>query len=235
MSRVRSPNYPQISLPDALDRVRKIHAKENHLAAAPDVIAKHLGYGGLNGTSSKVISAISKYGLLEEANGGKIRVSPLAISIMFPKSDEDKSRAIKTAAYKPALFSEIQTEWEGQQPSDDNLRSFLIHRNFSSDALDRVIQSYRETFELLAREPNGGPKLSPLPPETQVPTIQTSQTTASPQPVVRENSSILSTSEPYRLSMTRGGIDVTAHLTDEESANELIQALEAWKILLKKM
>lgn len=165
MARIRSPNYPGLSLPEALSRVQKIHAAENHLAAPRHVVAEHLGYGGINGASSKVISAIGKYGLLEEVNGDKVKVSPLAMSILFPKSPSEKSDAIREAAFKPALFSEIAQEWEGSQPSDGNLKSFLVRRNFATDAIDRVIQSYRETMELVAREsgaydspkPGGGP------------------------------------------------------------------------------
>ena len=67
MARVRSPNYPAISLPDALTRVKTIHDAEQHLAAPRNVIAKHLGYNGLNGAALTTISAISKYGLLEDA------------------------------------------------------------------------------------------------------------------------------------------------------------------------
>jgi hypothetical protein len=153
MARVRSPNYPQFGLPDALDRVKRIHAAENHLAAPKDVIARHLGYKGLNGASGSVISAIMKYGLLDETvSGDRVKVSPLALSILYPSRPEEKVEAIKKGALNPPLFSEIYNEWEGAQPSDENLRSYLIRKNFASDALDRVIQSYKETMELVTRE-----------------------------------------------------------------------------------
>lgn len=152
MARVRSPNYPAFSLPDAISRVQKIHTEEQHLAAPRDVIARHLGYGGLNGASNKSISALVKYGLLEEAPGDRLRVSSRALAILYPSKPEDKADAIRAAAFAPALFGEIYGEWEGSQPSDANLRSYLIRRNFAADALDRVIQAYRETMELVTRE-----------------------------------------------------------------------------------
>lgn len=152
MARIRSPNYPAFSLPEAITRIRTIHNAEQHLAAPKEVIAKHLGYNGLNGASLKAISALTKYGLLDEAPGEKLKVSPSAMSILYPKKDEDRGAAIRAAAFKPALFEEIRAEWQGEQPSDENLRSYLIHRQFAADALDRVIQAYRETVDLVTRE-----------------------------------------------------------------------------------
>lgn len=149
MSRVRSPNYPAISLPEAITRAKTIHEAEQHLAAPKEVIAKHLGFGGLNGGSNRIISALTKYGLLEEVSGDKVKVSPLAISILHPNNPAEKASAIKEAASKPPLFSEITSEWNGAQPSDANLRTYLIRRNFAADALDRVILAYKDTVELV--------------------------------------------------------------------------------------
>jgi hypothetical protein len=149
MPRVRSPNYPAISLPEAITRAKTIHEAEQHLAAPKEVIAKHLGFGGLNGGSSRIISALTKYGLLEEVSGDKVKVSPLAISILHPTSPAEKASAIKEAASKPPLFSEIASEWNGVKPSDANLRTYLIRRNFAADALDRVILAYKDTIELV--------------------------------------------------------------------------------------
>jgi hypothetical protein len=166
MARVRSPNYPALSLPEAISRVKTVHDAEQHLAAPKEVIAKHLGYNGLNGAALSTISAIGKYGLIEEASGAKMRVSPLAITILYPPSPADKATAIKEAAFKPALFTEIDKEWEGHRPSDENLRSYLVRRNFAVDAIDRVIKSYRETMDLVTPIPGGytapAPKVEPL-------------------------------------------------------------------------
>jgi hypothetical protein len=88
------------------------------------------------------VSAIEKYGLLEEVNGDKVKVSPLAMSILFPASPEEKQKAINEAAFKPFLFAAIRDEWHGLRPSDENLRVYLIRKKFGSDALDRVIEVY---------------------------------------------------------------------------------------------
>ena len=118
MARIRSPNYPAIGLREALERVKTIYGAEQHLAAPKEVIAKHLGFNGVNGGSNRIISALAKYGLLEEISGDKVRVSGLARSILHPANDLEKVAAITEAATKPAIFAEIASEWGGAKPSD---------------------------------------------------------------------------------------------------------------------
>lgn len=155
MARVRSPNYPALSLPEAIKQVMVIHAAEQHLAAPKEVVAKHLGYAGLHGTAGRTISAIENYGLLEEVSGDKVKVSSLAMSILYPSAPEEKQKAINEAAFKHPLFAAIRDEWEGSRPSEPNVRVYLIRRKFAADALDRVIQVYRDTMDLVTAESGG--------------------------------------------------------------------------------
>jgi hypothetical protein len=193
------------------------------------VIAKHLGYGGLNGASIKMISAISKYGLLEEDKGDKVKVSPLAISILFPSNPEEKAAAIREAAFKPVLFTEIANEWPNGNPSDENMRAYLMRKNFATDAVDRVIQAYRDTIELVTRE-SGHYTPPPLPQgegDRKLPPNQALQrpyaTTYTPA----------SGGEPFRVSFTGNGIEISGRITSPESAEELVRAVNALKLLLK--
>src|ERR1700726_1357875 len=133
MARVRSPNNPALSLPEAIKLVTTVQAAEQHLAAPKEVVAKHLGYASLHGLAGRVVSAIEKYGLLEEVNGDKVKGSPLAMSILFPATPEEKQKAINEAASKPSLFTAIKEEWQGARPSDENLRVYLIRRKFGAD------------------------------------------------------------------------------------------------------
>lgn len=232
MARVRSPNYPQLSLPEALDRVRKIHAKEQHLAATRDVIASHLGYGGMNGASAKAISAIAKYGLLEDAGPDKMRVSPLALSIIFPRDGQEKAQAIRRAAFNPSLFSDIAAEWEGHQPSDANLRSFLIRRNFSSDALDRVIASYKETMTLVTQESGAYDSPEPTAPvEPEKPSMQPAVAAAAPP---APSFAISSGADHYRLGFSpSGGLEGGFRISNLHELDDFIRALTGLKVLLK--
>ena len=147
MARVRSPNYPAISLPDAIERTAKAFAKENRHPAQRDVMVKALGFGGVNGASLGALSAVVKFGLLDKV-GENYRVSDRAMAILHPRSADEKSRATMEAARAPALFSEILDQFPGGLPSDDNLRAYLIRGAFAPSALPAVLKSLRDTMEL---------------------------------------------------------------------------------------
>ncbi len=167
MARVRSPNYPAVSLTEAIERVRKVYEKEHTHKAAPEVVAKALGYSGLNGASLSVISALKKFGLLEEV-GKDLKVSHGALTILVdPKDSTDRAKLIRQAAFAPALFSELQGQYGDSVPSDENLRSYLLKRGFAPSSVDAPIRSYRETIALV----------SDLPKEDNTPTTEENRET----------------------------------------------------------
>ncbi len=192
------------------------------------MVAKHIGYTTLHGLAKRMISAIENYGLLEEATGDKVKVSPLAMSILFPATPEEKQSAINEAAFKHPLFAAIKEEWEGSRPSDENLRVYLIRRKFAADALDRVIEVYKETMDLVTPESGvypvqhgGQPAKSQEVPPMQTPANQGASRLTSP-----------SASVPMRVSFNGDLLEVSAVLSDAAAVDRLVKALEANKALL---
>jgi hypothetical protein len=153
MAKVRSPNYPAISLADAIPKIRAVHEKEFNHPATREVIAKAMGYGGLNGASSTVISALSKYGLLEPAGNERYRVSANAVDIILhKKGDSERAAAIERCAFSPPLFEELRGAYPNSLPSDENLRVYLIKKGFNPKSVGDVIRAYRDTIELVTEE-----------------------------------------------------------------------------------
>lgn len=152
MSGDRSPNYPFISLADAVGRVKLIYEKERQHAADKLVMAKALGYGTLNGLSRSVLSALVKYGLLGE-EGDQLKVGPLALDVLLhsPGSPERVS-ALQRAAYMPPLFGELRATFDGSLPSDENLRAVLVKKGFNPNTVGNVIRSYRDTVLFVNQE-----------------------------------------------------------------------------------
>ncbi len=151
-TRVRSPNYPIISLPDAVDRARRIYDKEHLHKADPEVICKAMGYTGVNGSSLGVLSALKKYLLLDEV-GKDLKISSDALTILVdPSASQGRTAAIRKAARAPALFQTLFDEFGDSPPSDENLRAFLLKRGFAQAAVDTPIRTYRETLEFVSRE-----------------------------------------------------------------------------------
>src|SRR5262245_18132932 len=65
VERTRSPQYPQISLPEALSHIRLIYNGLHTSRASERRIIELLGFKGKSGTTQAILSALKKYGLLE--------------------------------------------------------------------------------------------------------------------------------------------------------------------------
>lgn len=152
VNRLRSPNYPQISLPEAIDKIRALYKVLHTANANQRQVAERLGYGSLNGRSQGVISALRKYGLLE-GRGDNLNVSPEAVIIIERQEDHpDRQAAIRQAALAPPLFAELYEEFEGLTPSDTDFRISLVKKGFSRKAVADIIGSYRDTIALVTAE-----------------------------------------------------------------------------------
>ena len=150
MARTRSPNYPYIGLPAAIERVRKIYDKEHQGRMSKTVVAKHLGFGGLNGVSMSVVSALGKYGLLASIDDD-MQVSDDALSILVdPPESEERAQALRRAALKPELFTELHKHFGGTVPSDVNLLAYLQKHGFTANAATLAAKSFRETMQLIS-------------------------------------------------------------------------------------
>lgn len=152
MPATRSPNYPQTSFSDALERIQRVYQKEHTHPTKDDVLAADLGYKSLNGASAGVISALRKYGLLEATKEGS-RVSRDAIAILeLPPGEPERTEALRRAAFSPALFSELRDKYGDRLPSDSSLRYLLLQKKFHPRTADEVIRNYRDTLEFIAQE-----------------------------------------------------------------------------------
>jgi hypothetical protein len=149
VARIRSPNYPAIGLTAAVERARAIHKAERHNRMDRDTVVRLMGFGGYNGASAGVLSAVIKYGLLELVADGEYKITDLAARILVPHDENEKAAAIVEAATKPPLFVELNERWPDDPPSDPSLTSYLLRRGFADSAIEGVMRSYRETLGLV--------------------------------------------------------------------------------------
>jgi hypothetical protein len=152
--RIRSPNYPALSLPEALNRVTALYRAIHTHAAPRDVVAKGMGYTSLNGASATAISALHKYGLLERF-GDEVKVSERALSILHPHTPQERVAAITAAAGEPALFAELAERFPGTMPNEELLRNYLVRKGFAPGAIGPVIAAYRDTSDMVVTEGRG--------------------------------------------------------------------------------
>lgn len=152
MARARSPGYPAIGLKEAIEKVQSIYKEDYQNKLARPVIAAHMGYKTLNGRALGVLSALSKFGLLE-GRGDETGVSDLALQIIaHPSGSLERAAAIKDAAERPDLFEDIDKRFPDGKASDTAIKSYLMTQKFLPDAAEVAIRAYRETKKLVAEE-----------------------------------------------------------------------------------
>src|ERR1700761_4931323 len=133
MAKVRSPNYPNMSLGPALEAIRAAYKAENRNKMSRTVLAKHLGYNSLNGRALSKIGAVRAYGLID-GSGDELRVSDDAVQALnAPESSHDRKAALSRLAMKPSLFQDIRSEYPDRHPSEDNLRYWLTKQDFTPE------------------------------------------------------------------------------------------------------
>jgi len=148
----RSPNYPAISLQKAIDLARKVYASNHLHKATSDVVARAMGYGSLNGGSLTAISALKKYGLLED-EGKELRITKDALTVLVePAASAERARTIVKLASTPDLFAELQEAYPGSTPNEEILRAWLLRKGFLQGTVDLPIRAYRETMELVGTQ-----------------------------------------------------------------------------------
>ena len=227
MARVRSPNYPAIGLPAAIERIEKLHQLQHQTPEEREVVAQHLGYSGLNGKSLKVMSALMKFGLLERVQDGRLRITDLAINIVFPE-DEDRGPAVREAAFSPSLFSEIRKRWPDHVPTDESLRAYLIRRQFSQSAIEDVIRNYRQTINLVTQESVEYDSSAQSSEDQEVSPQQTTEVTPTSAPLP----TLPSQGPPFQAGFDGSVLAGAFRLTTPEEIDTLVRFLEINKVMI---
>lgn len=227
----RSPNYPQMNIVQAVERMKKVYAEE-HTHSVPDQsIASALGYSSLNGTSKVVLSALKKFGLLVPSGDG-FKVSQDAVAIL-ELSPDDPTRivALHKSALRPPVFKQLHEKYGADLPSDASLRHYLVGLGFESDAANQVIRFYKETMNFL--DTQGPIKNSNLEverePETdkQITTSKASADDVGKKPVTSKQGPVSGSSQ-FRFQVSLdcfAEVSFTAQIT-QEAIHKLISYLE---------
>lgn len=148
-NRNRSPNYPYLSLGDAIDKTCIVLDKDKLNPTSPEVIVGHLGYTNLNGTSRRVLAAMKDYGLLEEVGNKRYKVSNVGYKLCKNnETPEERLKLLKEAALTPYFFRHLIEEYKGDLPSPETLVDYLVlEKDFSPDGARSLEKVLRETKE----------------------------------------------------------------------------------------
>lgn len=143
---IQSPSYPALSLEESIRHVAKIEGTYRLSAADRGDAARLIGYSGLSGPANQTLAALASYGLVERAGKGMMRVTPLAVSILHPKSDEEKRAALVAAATAPTLFQEIRDQFPDLPvPPEAGIITHLNRAGFNPSAVPKAAKAFLST------------------------------------------------------------------------------------------
>jgi hypothetical protein len=142
----RSPNYPALSLSQALEQARKLWKAEGRAPASHEAAATAMGFKSLSGPARVAIGAMRQYGLVDKTDKGHIKMSPLGVRALAGEPDDQKA-ALQQAATSPPLFKELaQTHPDA---SENNIRAYLItKKGFIDDGARKAAKAFRATLAL---------------------------------------------------------------------------------------
>jgi len=144
---MRSPNYPALTLSDAVEAVKILWEKEKKTAVDVQTIATAWGYSSVSGRVRTKLGALRKYGLVDDTPNGT-KVSDLAVRIIYAdQNSEDQLAALREAALRPSLFREL---YESHSEASENaIKSYLVvKKGFSDAGAKEAARSFHATVEV---------------------------------------------------------------------------------------
>lgn len=157
VGRLRSPPYPFIALPKAIERAKLLYADAKHHAVSMQALAKTWGYSANSSGLMQTASALIQFGLLQGEGSGEKRRFQITNDAMRIIQDADlASEKRKDAIMRCALTPKIHKElWEkyGSSVSDGIIVTYLIldrredgESPFSQMAANSLVSEYKETI-----------------------------------------------------------------------------------------
>ena len=238
IGRTRSPSYPSTSLEEAVELIKKLHDVERSNPIDREVAAKALGYSGISGRSSTILSNLSQYGLLERAGKNEVRVTRRAVEILYPDTDASKATALREAASEPELFQRVMSRFIDGHPSDNALEAFLVKQDFTHTAIPAAIKAFKETFSYLENvtenESNGSKDIDRVEShENQELNERHKMRSSTTTELSRKSGEVsIATLDQYYFDPAKKKIRLGAWISSKEEANEAISYIQALKEFL---
>jgi hypothetical protein len=147
--RMRSPNYPSVGLKQAIERLKKFYELDGRAGAKADIAAKHIGFASAHGQAYSVLSALKKFGLVEDKDGRVVPTARAVEIISLPETDERRKRAIRLAATSPQIYAELIEQYRDTGlPHPETLAGELqAYKGFNPNAVKEFLQAFSETLE----------------------------------------------------------------------------------------
>lgn len=159
----RSPSFPAISLPEAIDQARKLYESHKTHAVPLSLAAKAWGVSETSSAVLALTAALKAFGLVTDSGSGKsrtIRISDEARKILTNPPSDVRRELLRKFFLTPQIVRTLFQEWGAEPPARETAEWELTNqRGFTREAARRFYAMYRESIEFLARE-NALPSLA---------------------------------------------------------------------------
>lgn len=146
----RSPQFPFISLEKAVARARDFEGQYRQHDARVASAAKTWGYAEKSSGGVQTIAALVAYGLMEDEgslDNRRLKLTPLAATILKDTRAGAAPAALKTAALKPKVLADLWLTWgAGRPPDHECISTLVLDRKFSEEAARRLLGVYDATI-----------------------------------------------------------------------------------------
>jgi hypothetical protein len=151
--RVRSPKFPFIDLQVAIQRAETFYQSEKRNSANISVAMQSWGYKDESSGGFQTISTLKEFDLMEDSGSGearRVKLTDRALRIILDKREgsAEREQLIREAALLPKTYSALWQRYEGELPSDSNLRHYLLfdyETPFNENSVDEFIANFRAT------------------------------------------------------------------------------------------
>jgi hypothetical protein len=147
----KSPRHPSWNLEIAIKQAIEVYNKEKRNFAPMDIVAKHLGYSGINnGAALTAFSTLAQFGLLVRTPDGRGSTPAELEKFLFAPSQEIKNEILLIWAKNPQIFQKIIEKYPDNLPSEATLIYELIEWGFSPKAAKICADSFIETVDFIS-------------------------------------------------------------------------------------
>jgi hypothetical protein len=238
----RSPSFPFIPLPKALERLQSFYEAHRKEPTRIGVVASTWHYSPTSSGLAQTIAALKQFGLLEEVKGAddrKVQITDLGRKIISDQRPGAKEQGITEAAQRPRLIAEYLPVWVPDRPNDTHRVSDLeFDRGFNQAAARLFLRVFDETVDFAGLSSNDRVGDSEIPSDAvdesddgggrDVGGSRAGGTPALPPMGSRDRP----LSERLQVTTTGNQLTVSAALINGREVDKLIRILEANKMLL---
>jgi hypothetical protein len=150
--RHRSPNFPAISLKEAIDRAGQLYEKYKINEVPVGLAHEMWGYKAFGSQGTQVVAALSSFGLIEgdgESKSRKIHLNDNAYHII--QNGCDRSAKLMESVWSPAIYSELLTKYSQGGFHAGIIRHYLVlereEGKFNPQSVDDFVANFLESLD----------------------------------------------------------------------------------------